>query len=387
MKVVMIHGQFPADTSHIRELANLVDLTVYGRCSKLRGDTVDPPSPPVECSSRVLRPVPLTPLGPKMWLYPGLGAALDVDAPDIIDAHGEPWRLPDVHASNWARRHPRTGFLTHGSDRNWWAVSPLERTVRRFFARRTLGRIDGFVGESAGAVRAAQRFELPEAVVTAVIHSNPRDPEVFRPPNGPGERSEARRRLSLAVDGYGVGFIGRLSPEKGPLLFFDALRRAAGELPANTWAAVLGAGPQEKEVRARAQRENVAVLGWLSYPEDVATFYRAIDVLVVPSRRIGSSEEQGPRAVIEAMLSSCAIVATRVGGVPEMLDGVGILVKEDDIDALARGIVQALRDPSSANLRVKARQRAIERYSGSATARALVATWTKALERRRGAGR
>jgi len=374
MRVVFIGDSFhgKGNDSHLRSVAEAVDLTIYGTGA-----------PPDFAAARDLQPVRLkAPVGPRLWFYKGLEQALDNDKPDVVHVLTEPWQLLALQTARWAGRSPDAAFVMHNSDRNWWAVPAGRRLARRIMARRTFARADGFVSESAGGVREAERFGLAGAVAAAVI-MNPRDPDSFRPPLDATERLAAREQLGLPRDGTGVGFLGRLSQEKGPLLFVDAFEYAVSRGGPPLWAAVAGSGPLARDVQQRAAGSSVDCLGSLEYPGDVATFLHAVDVLVMPSIRIGQWEEQAPRAIIEAMLSGCVVVGTPVGGIPEMLDGTGIVVGDTTPTALADGILRAASDPTVSELRDAARTRAIDVYSGESAAKSLVDVWERALERRK----
>src|SRR5262249_14463932 len=311
-----------------------------------------------------------------------LGRALDEDRPDVLHVLTEPWQLLALQASRWVSRHPETALVMHNSDRNWWTVRPGRRFGRRLMARRTFSRADGFVSESSGGVHEALDLGVANGTVTQAVIMNPRSPSLFRPPVDDAERRAARERLGLPLDGTGVGYLGRLSVEKGPLLFLDAFAQAALRSSARLWAAVAGTGPLDAEVAAGAGHD-VFLLGGVTYPGDVAMLLRALDMLVMPSVRVGQWEEQAPRAVIEAMLSGCLVVGTPVGGIPEMLGNTGIVVADETPAAVADGIVRAASDPEAATLRASARARAIDVYSSESAANALLQVWEQALDPRR----
>jgi len=317
-------------------------------------------------------------------LYRGLKEALDADRPDVIHVVAEPWWLLVRQVVSWLSGHPATALVVHGDDRHWWDVPAAKRLLRRSLARPALARADGYVASSELAIETAKIFARNPRLVTGIINTNPRDPSVFRPATNETEQRECRRRLGLPERGTGLGFIGRLVPEKGPLHFLDTVERAAGKR-ADVWAAVAGSGPLEAAVRARSGHASAMYLGPLGDPEETVGFYRSLDVLVVPSYRILGGDEMGPRVVIEGMLSGCLIVGTRSGAIPEMIDAAGLLVDERDVDALAEALVRAVSDPAVDELRSKARQRAIDLYSGERVAEMTAALWEHVIHARRSA--
>jgi len=389
MRVVFIGGWFhgKGDDFHLRELSREVELIVYGHQVGGQNGTVRAAADHQDlcdfCAFRELEPVyPRVPRGPRLWYYRQLGHALDEDRPDVLHVLTEPWQLLALQASRWASRHPETALVMHNSDRNWWTVRRGRRFGRRLIARRTFSRADGFVSESTGGVREALELGVANGAVTQAVIMNPRSPSLFRPPVDGAERRAAREQLGLPLEGTGVAYLGRLSVEKGPLLFLEAFGQAASLSSAPLWAAVAGTGPQEAEVAAKAG-PHVFLLGAVKYPDDVATLLQAVDMLAMPSVRVGQWEEQAPRAVVEAMLSGCLVVGTPVGGIPEMLGKTGIVVADQTPAALADGIVRAASDPEVASLRASARTRAIEVYSSESAANALLQVWEQALDTRR----
>jgi glycosyltransferase involved in cell wall biosynthesis len=128
-------------------------------------------------------------------------------------------------------------------------------------------------------------------------------------------------------EGRRILVLGRLHPEKGHDVAVEALRRM------RTPAKLLVAGPGEW----RLPREGVVLLG---YRDDVPALLAAVDVLLQPSR----CEEGAPLAVIEAQMAGVPVVATRVGGVPEIVEeGVtAFLVPKEDPAAMAGALDRAL---------------------------------------------
>jgi glycosyltransferase involved in cell wall biosynthesis len=132
-----------------------------------------------------------------------------------------------------------------------------------------------------------------------------------------------------------------LRPEKGVDVFLDAVPLVLERMP-EARLAVVGSGPSEPDLRARAAPlladERFA---FLSFEPPVERHLNAIDVFVLASRREGL-----PIGPLEAMACGVPQVATAVGGTPEAVTAeTGVLVPPSDPDALADGIVALLRDP------------------------------------------
>jgi glycosyltransferase involved in cell wall biosynthesis len=145
----------------------------------------------------------------------------------------------------------------------------------------------------------------------------------------------------------------------------DTLLRAMPRIRAARPEAVLvvaGEGPERHALAALADALGVAsAVSWLGPRDDVAALYRACDVFVLPSR-----EEACSLALLEAMAAGAPIVATAVGGTPELAraDLDASLVSPDDPDALAATAIALLRDRRRANaLGASARRRVLSRFT------------------------
>jgi glycosyltransferase involved in cell wall biosynthesis len=156
-----------------------------------------------------------------------------------------------------------------------------------------------------------------------------------------------------------VTAIGLLEDRKGHSVLLEALRRLADEPPA-VHAVVVGDGPLREALEEHAEglglgSTDVQFLGWR---DDVSAVLRATDVLVHPSL----GKELLPYAIKEAMAHELPVVATRVGGIPELVsDGVtGMLVRPGDDVALAGAIAQLVRNPGRARRMGQEGKRRIE---------------------------
>ena len=165
----------------------------------------------------------------------------------------------------------------------------------------------------------------------------------------PGSDGAALRRRHGLGDGPLVGFVGRYSEEKGIEYLIESLPRVLRDVPAARYvlagptATVPGERVHERlDARIRELGARWVHLGLLP-DEELASFYRMIDVLVLPST---NSTESFGMSQAEAMLAGTPVVATDMPGVSEAvrLTGMGRLVPPRDGHALAEAIVAVLRD-------------------------------------------
>lgn len=170
--------------------------------------------------------------------------------------------------------------------------------------------------------------------------------------------TELRRALAIPQNHRVVSIIGRLSPEKGHEVFFEAASLLAGELP-NVTCLVVGDGHLDgllKE-RAAALKDHPRIV-FTGHQEDLSGIYAATDVLV-----ISSFSEGIPNVLLEAAANHVPAVATRVGGIPEVIeDGkTGFLVSVGNAREIANRILTLLRSPDLRRQMGDAARAAVER--------------------------
>lgn len=150
-----------------------------------------------------------------------------------------------------------------------------------------------------------------------------------------------RKDLRLPPEGPIVGTVGRLVAVKGHAWLLRAAPRVLAEFP-KTCFVLIGDGPLLDELRRLAAALGVGPhVVFLGARQDVPECLAALDLFVFPSLNEGMG-----RALIEAMAVGCPVVATRVGGVPDIVvDGTtGVLVPPCDERALAEAVLAMLRD-------------------------------------------
>jgi glycosyltransferase involved in cell wall biosynthesis len=156
-------------------------------------------------------------------------------------------------------------------------------------------------------------------------------------------RGALRRELDVAPDAVLIGIVARLVPIKAHEVFLDAAARLAARRPAARFL-VVGDGECRGALEARAARlglaDRVRFLGWRA---DLDRVYADLDIVALTSDNEGS-----PVALIEALAAARPVVATRVGGVPDLIeDGRnGLLVPPRDPAALAAALDALLADPA-----------------------------------------
>jgi glycosyltransferase involved in cell wall biosynthesis len=189
-----------------------------------------------------------------------------------------------------------------------------------------------------------------------------------------GALADAKAALGLPPGAPVIGTVGRLEPRKGTATLVQALAALRRDGRHDATVVVVGDGPLRADLAAEGERLGIAPhLRLLGDRADVRDVLAALDVFVLPSRTEGMSN-----ALLEAMAMARPVVATAVGGTPEVVaDGAsGLLVPADDPAAMARAIARLLDDAAlGRKLGTAARQTVEARYGARSMVRRLEAVY------------
>ncbi|MDQ2777761.1 MAG: glycosyltransferase family 4 protein [Acidobacteriota bacterium] len=175
--------------------------------------------------------------------------------------------------------------------------------------------------------------------------------------------NQIRRNLGLGQNTNVLIAIGRLSFEKGHADLIGALDQLRRSRPNLAWKLLMvGSGPEQANLETAVRQFGLeAQVIFTGQQSDVLPFLQISDLMVLPSHSEGS-----PHVVFEAMSAGVPILATRVGGIPEILtDGqTAVLVPPKNPEAMASGIARLLESPETAlSLASRAREILVERFS------------------------
>lgn len=228
-----------------------------------------------------------------------------------------------------------------------WGHDP-ETCFKRMVVRLCAARIVA-VSEAARRAYAERGWGSDRRLLT--IHNG----VDVRPARGAGR--EVRRELGLDESNLVVGMLSALRPEKAHDVALAAIRLIRDRYPALRLL-IVGDGPNGAQIARLAEdlKETVIMAGPRS---DVMRWFEAFDICLHPSRA-----DAFPTTLIEAMAASVPIVATAVGGIPEIvLDGrTGVLIPAPpSADALARALTALLDDPARRRALGSAARMAYER--------------------------
>jgi glycosyltransferase involved in cell wall biosynthesis len=271
--------------------------------------------------------------------------------PDLLQVNLEvPWGGAAMLAAGLARPRLRVVAVQHMAVR----TTRLPTWLR---TRALALRLDAHVAVSADAARRVEDFYTLGRGSVRVIHNGV-------PAEAPATRARGEDRLL-------VGSVGRLDRVKG----HDVLLRALAKLP-EADGMIVGAGADRAELLGLAAELGLAERVRLPGATDrVADTLAGFDVYCQPSRYEGLG-----LALIEAMLAGLPCVASRVGGIPEVLGDCGLLVPPDDPDALADALAVLAADPGlRASLGARARRRARAAFGVARMAAAYEELWARVL--------
>jgi glycosyltransferase involved in cell wall biosynthesis len=187
-------------------------------------------------------------------------------------------------------------------------------------------------------------------------------PSGIVPPETLPDRATVRRELSEAwgipPDAFWIGFVGRLSPEKGIDRLIDAFAELFSEMP-NLRLILAGRGGEMARLRNHGARKGLeGRLVFAGFQEDPWRCHCAMDLEALPS----VSGEGVPQSLLEAMYAGCPVVGSRDGGIPDIVrDGeTGLLMPTPNVPGLVQALRQALDDPEGTARRAAAARRMVE---------------------------
>lgn len=293
--------------------------------------------------------------------------ALKREGVTILQTHGA---RANVYGrlAGWLAGVPCIVSTVHNSLKDY-EVGCLTRRIYGAVLRVTLPLVDRIICVS-DATRRDVLDDCPEAAARAITICNGVDPASF---DRPTEGGKIRREWCIG-NGPVLLTVARLTEQKGHRYLIEALPGLLAERPTLVCLFV-GEGECREPLRALAREKGVEQsCRFVGSRDEVLDWYAAADVVVLPSLSEGF-----PFVVLEALAMSRPVVATRVNGVPEIIehDTTGLLVPPRDSQALERAIRRVLHDPG---LAVKMGKAGRARVAARFTAGRMVHETVTALE-------
>jgi glycosyltransferase involved in cell wall biosynthesis len=274
---------------------------------------------------------------------------------------------PDVLLSSWiypdscAAAHLADGriplaAIAQGSDVHQYLGMP----ARRRAILKYLPHAAAVITRSRELSRLLENASFPPAKLHTIYNGVALD--TFQP----RDRATARRESALPEESRVILFAGNFYPVKNPLLLIEAHAQLETENSPPTLLVMAGGGPLEgacRDLAVRLRIRDSVIFAGRKTPAGIARLMNAADLLAVPSENEGV-----PNVILEAFASGLPVVATHVGGIPEVFDQtfLGRTSPRGDVPAFGA----ALREQLSAPREVAAIRRHAERFSWEAAANA-----------------
>ncbi len=332
--------------------------------------------PPQEGVEPILERIRFPRAGQAGWYlhyYPRLRRLIGDIRPDVIHLWEEPWSVVAVHAVRLRNSIAPAAAIVMEVDQNIdRRLPPPFESFRRY----TLAHTDHVLARHQDAVNVV-RSRGYQGDAGYVEYGC--DTETFRP-NG-----RALARQSLGIEGFTIGYAGRLVREKG---LEDAIL-AVARCHSRVNLLIMGEGEYRENLEAMIGNlglQNRVKLLPGTGPEGVAKFMRGVDVMVLLTRTTYRFKEQFGRVIMEAQACGTPVIGSTCGSIPDVIGPGGWIVPERDPDAAAACIDRLTGDPATVAATAEvARQHAAQRFTYDAVAAALLSGFDAATRSRRSA--
>ena len=306
-----------------------------------------------------------------LFHFPGLGRLIRDFRPQVVHADEEPYNLATWQIIRLARQAGAKSLFFTWQNLYRRYLPPFSWMERYCFAA-----ADRAIAGNAEAVQVLRRKGFAKPV--DVIPQFGVDPEIFKPSavsetrvgewqrGGAGDTAGSSPPHPLThspTPPFRIGYVGRLVEQKGIL----DLLEAAAQLKAECALVLVGAGPLQTSIEARAgelgMRDRVELLGGVPSSR-MPEILQSLNVLVLPSRTRPNWKEQFGRALVEAMACEVPVVGSDSGEIPNVIGDAGLIFPEGNVDALAAHLEALLGSPHlRRDLGGRGRARVLERFT------------------------
>ena len=294
---------------------------------------------------------------------------------DLVHTHMSKGGLLGRTAA-WLAGAPRIVHTPHGHIFH----SYFSRATERFFLllERRLARVtDRLIALTDSEKREHLNFYVGTRNQWRVIPSGVNEARFTAPPIN--EQNDLRKRLGINPQTKVAGFLGRLDTVKGPAYFVEALPKIFASYP-DVRALVVGDGKLRGELEQRAKTYGIADrVIFTGDQRQTALYLSLMDVLVVPSLNEGMG-----RVIVEAGLLSKPVVASRVGGIPDLVEDerTGLLVPPRDSAAIEQAVIRVLEATGRAHaLGENLKRKVLANFTESRMIEALERLYSELLHR------
>jgi glycosyltransferase involved in cell wall biosynthesis len=292
--------------------------------------------------------------GPAQWYfhhYPRMAHILRTFRPDIINLWEEPWGFVSAHTTWLRNRVLPSAKIVIETEANIERHHPFPFTSFRRYTHRHADFAVTRQTEGIGVLRAFG-YEGPAKFI-----GNGVDGEMFRP------MDRAVCRKAAGVKGFVAGYVGRIIEQKGLMESIEAL----ASCPADVNLLFVGGGVYQPALEARVAELGIGDRVKFVPPQPMdklPALMNAMDVLLLPSKTTRTWKEQFGRVIIEAQACGTPVIGSDSGGIPEIVDGGGLIVPEGDVNAIAQAMMRLRDTPGlAAELGERGRRQVHQRYT------------------------
>jgi glycosyltransferase involved in cell wall biosynthesis len=205
---------------------------------------------------------------------------------------------------------------------------------------------------------------------------NLNDRQVFSMPSGilppetlPSKESAGKKlakTLGCSPDTRFIGFVGRLSEDKGVTTLVKAFKQVLNHIPHHL--VLVGNGPDAYREQLEKMIRDIEITSrthFMGFTDDVWPVYRAFDCKVLASENINGIPFEGvPQALLEAMYCECPVIGSKTGGIPDIIrhGATGLLFDPGDADTLAQQITETLSRKAETQNRVNAAREKVQKF-------------------------
>jgi len=264
-------------------------------------------------------------------IIPQLRAIVDARQPEVIDTHAV-----KSHFLVWLTRlHRRYRWIAF---HRGYTRENLKVRGYNQLDRLCLSKADQVVTVCEAFARDLRRMGVHRDKIIVRHNMVPR----FTPCSAE-ESEEVRKAWAVPPDAHLLLSVGRLSPEKGHLDLIDAINELR-DMPVSRrfHLLIVGSGSEQSAIQQKIEHLRLCGLVTLAGQQhDIRPYYSAADIVVLPSHSEGS-----PNVLLEAMAAAIPVVATNVGGIPEIAtnEQTALLVEGKNPPAMAKAILRLLED-------------------------------------------
>jgi glycosyltransferase involved in cell wall biosynthesis len=272
-----------------------------------------------------------------LHFYPFLGKLMKEISPDVLHLWEEPWSVAALQAARLRqRRFPNVALVLETEQNILRRLPQPFESIRHYTLRHT----DLLIARQQEAldVSRACGYTGPASFVEYAV-----DRTCF----APSDSGAARREFQL--DGFTIGYVGRLVREKGLFTVLDALKCSRQRI----CFLMMGDGPARDELNDRISELSLGgrVRIFPSQPQErVASFMNAVDVLALMSITTSTWKEQFGRVIIEAQACGLPVIGSTSGSIPSVVGAGGWILEECDSKALADLLDRLALHPEETNI-------------------------------------